>query len=107
VARVSPSGKTIATSDGGLEQKLLGVAGALGSIVAGFAVGGPLGAGLAGVSTLVGFITTKIGEAAAEQEKWNGLVKSLTAGFIDAKNSADALGANAARNTAVITFSDT
>lgn len=94
------SGKAIATSDGGLEQKLLGVAGALGSIAAGFAVGGPLGAGLAGVSTLVGFITTKIGEAAAEQEKWNGLVKSLTAGFIDAENSADALGANAARNTA-------
>ena len=94
------SGKAIATSGGGLEQKLLGVAGALGTVAAGFAVGGPIGAGLAGISTLVGFITTKIGEAAAEQEKWNGLVKSLTAGFIDAENSADALGANAARNTA-------
>ena len=85
------SGKTIASSSG-LEGKLIGVAGAVGSIAAGFAVGGPIGAGLAAVTTAVGFITGSMDEAKKKSDEWTGSVQGLAQAYIDAKENQDALG---------------
>ena len=85
------SGKTIASSSG-LEGKLIGVAGAVGSIAAGFAVGGPLGAGLAAVTDAVGFITGSMDEAKKKSDEWTGSVQGLAQAYIDAKENQDALG---------------
>ena len=90
------SGKTIATSGGGLEQKLLGVAGAVGSIAAGFAVGGPIGAGLAAVTTAVGFITSKLDSAREKQDAWTAAIDGSAKAMLDARLQGGIEGSNAA-----------
>ena len=85
------SGKTIA-SPSGLEGKLIGVAGAVSSITAGFVEGGPIGAGLAAVTTAVGFITGSMDEAKKKSDEWTGSVQGLAQAYIDAKENQDALG---------------
>lgn len=85
------SGKTIASSSG-LEGKLIGVAGAVSSITAGFVEGGPIGAGLAAVTTAVGFITGSMDEAKKKSDEWTGSVQGLAQAYIDAKENQDALG---------------
>ena len=89
------SGKTIASSSG-LEGKLIGVAGAVGSIAAGFAVGGPLGAGLAAVTTAVGFITSKLDSAREKQEAWTAAIDGSAKAMLDARLQGGIEGSNAA-----------
>ena len=82
------SGQALASSDG-LVSKLTGVVGAIGAIGAGFAAGGPVGAGLAAISTAVGLVVGALGEADEKQKAWNSRVDDLRVKYIAAR---DALG---------------
>ena len=89
------SGEAIGSSSG-LEGKLIGIAGAVGSIAAGFAVGGPLGAGLAAVTTAVGFITSKLDSAREKQEAWTAAIDGSAKAMLDARLQGGIEGSNAA-----------